>query len=316
MKVVGLQSFIWQNNLRSLLLLILFPVLLSVIIYLAFLSITILETEDLAVASISALDLIGSSFIYILGGVGIWFLIAWTFHTSMILGMTGAKPLERRDNPTLYNMVETLCISRGVPTPALYIIEDDSMNAFASGLSPKKSLIAFSRGLLNTLTPEEVEAVAAHELTHILNRDSRFMVIAIIFVGIIQTIAEIFLRVRIDSGNSDNKNSGNAMLVLILIKVAVFIIGFFITVLVQFAISRRREFLADAGAVELTKTSEHLITALQKISGDARIEAIDNRSVAQLCIENPLAHGHSFLSNLFSTHPSTADRVKALQMIG
>ena len=316
MKVVGLQTFIWQNNFRSLVLLLLFPLILSLLIYLILFGVTVTESTDVALAGLSAWQLLLTNLGYILAGVGVWFLIAWTFHKAMILGMTGAKPLERKDNKALYDMVENLCISRGVTTPSLYIIEDDSMNAFASGLSPNKAMIAFSRGLLNTLTPQEVEAVAAHELTHILNRDSRFMVIAIIFVGIIQTVAEVFLRTHIGSSSSNEKGGGNAMLILFAIKILVFIIGFFLTVIVQLAISRRREYLADAGAVELTKTSEHLVTALTKISGDARIEAIDNRSVAQLCIENPLENGHSFLSNLFSTHPSTADRIKALQMIG
>lgn len=314
MKVVGLQTFIWQNNFRSLALLLLFPVLLGLIIYLILFGVSISESSDLAYAGISAWELLKIYAGYILAGVVTWFLIAWVFYKSMILGMTGAKPLERKDNRKIYDMVETLCISRGVPTPSLYIIEDDSMNAFASGLSPQRAMIAFSRGLLNNLTDEEIEAVAAHELTHILNRDSRFMVIAIIFVGIIQTIAEVFLRTHISTGDSKEGNSG--ALILFAIKILVYIIGFLITLIVQLAISRKREYLADAGSVELTKSSEHLISALSKISGDARIEAIENRNVAQLCIENPLEGGHGFMGNLFSTHPSTADRIKALEMIG
>lgn len=315
MKVVGLQTFIWQNNFRSLVLLLLFPLLLGIIVYLVLFGFSVADSHSTLSAGLTAWELMRTFWYYIIGATVLWFLVAWMFNKAMILGMTGAKPLERKDNRQLYDMVETLCISRGVPTPSLYIIEDDSMNAFASGLSPNKALIAFSRGLLNQLTPQEVEAVAAHELTHILNRDSRFMIIAIIFVGIIQTVAEIFLRVNVIPGNRDRDN-GNAWLVILAIKIVVYVIGFLITLMVQLAISRRREYLADAGSVELTKTSEHLISALQKISGDARIEAIENRSVAQLCIENPMEHGHSFLSGLFSTHPSTADRIKALQVIG
>lgn len=317
MKVVGLQTFIWQNNTRSLILLLLFPFLLGLILYLVIFGVTVSSHHaNIAGATIDAWSTLQHSAIYILAGVLVWFLIAWTFHKAMILGMTGAQPLERRDNKALYDIVENLCISRGVKTPSLYVIEDSSMNAFASGLSPNNAMIAFSRGLLDSLTPQEVEAVAAHELTHILNRDSRFMIIAIIFVGIIQTIAEIFLRTNIVVSDRDEKGTGSAYLVILLIKIAVYIIGFFITLIVQLAISRRREYLADAGSVELTKSSEHLISALQKISGDSRIEAIANRNVAQLCIENPLEHGHSFMSDLLSTHPSVQDRIKALQMIG
>ncbi|PIV90104.1 protease [Candidatus Gracilibacteria bacterium CG17_big_fil_post_rev_8_21_14_2_50_48_13] len=315
MKVVGLQTFIWQNNFRSLALMILFPLILGGLIFAILFGISITETSSVSGALTGSVSLMQELGFSIIGAVLLWFMVAWMFHTSMILGMTGAKPLSRKESPEIYNIVENLCISRGVPTPSLYIIEDSSMNAFASGLSPNRALIAFSRGLLESLTKEEIEAVAAHELTHILNRDSRFMIIAIIFVGIIQTLAEIFLRTRIDT-NGNGKDSGNAALILFLIKILVYIIGFFITLIVQLAISRKREYLADAGAVELTKTSKHLISALRKISGDARIEAIENRNVAQLCIENPLERGHSFMSNLFSTHPSTEDRIKALELIG
>lgn len=315
MRVVGLQTFIWQNNLRSLLLLVLFPVILGSILFAVLYGVALTETADSMSATAGTLELFSAYGLPMLGGILVWFAVAWMFHRSMILGMTGAKPMDRTSHPTVYNIVENLCISRGVPVPALYVLEDSSMNAFASGLSPNKAMIAFSTGLLSSLTTEEIEAVAAHELTHILNRDTRFMIIAIIFVGIIQTIAEVFLRTHIGS-SSESKSSGNAQLVIFLLKILVYILGFFITVMVQLAISRKREYLADAGVVELTKTPDHLITALEKISGDARIEAIENRNVAQLCIENPLERGHGFLQTLFSTHPSTADRIKALQMIG
>lgn len=299
-------------------LLALFPCILCALVFLIFTGLVSAEGVPLESAPISALEMLYSFVGYILGGVGVWFLIAWLFHQRMILAMTHSKPLDRKDNPLIYNIVERLCISRGLPMPKLYIIEDESMNAFASGLSPKNALISFSRGILNTLNKEELEAVAAHELTHIMNRDIRLMVIAIIFVGIIQTVSEVFLRSHINI-SSDNKNGGNAFLVILAIKLVVFLLGFLFTTIVQLAISRKREYLADAGAVELTKSGEHLISALEKISTDSRIEVIENRSVAQMCIENPLGEQgkkRGLFQNLFSTHPAMEDRISVLRQIG
>jgi heat shock protein HtpX len=211
--------------------------------------------------------------------------------------------------------VENLCISRGLPVPTIQIIEDDSLNAFASGLSPKDSAITFSRGILNKLSDQEIEAVAAHELTHIINRDVRLMIVSIIFVGIIQTIADLIVRVNIRSNN--NKDSGNLFLIILAIKIVAFILGFFISVIVQLTISRKREFLADAGSVELTKTSEYLISALTKISQDSQIEAVENRSVAQMFFDNPLSKKEklNFIDKMFMTHPSIDERIAALRMV-
>lgn len=314
MRVLGLQTFIWQNNARSLFLLCIFPLIIAFLGYLIVFSFLVSDGYLAKDALSLSLDVIVSGSFYILGGVLIWFLIAWKFHTAMILHMTGATPIMRKDNPELYTTVENLCISRGLPTPKLYIIEDNSMNAFASGLSPDKSLIAFSKGLLEHLNPKEVEAVAAHELTHIINRDSRLMVISIIFVGIIQTMAEFFIRIRLENKNG-GKDSGNAVLVILAIKAVVFLIGFFFTLIIQMAISRKREFMADAGAVELTKTGSHLISALEKISTDSRIEVIHNRNVAQLCIENPLDKSH-FFDTLLSSHPPISERIRILRGLG
>ncbi len=311
MKTFGLQTFIWRNNLRSLLLLCLFPCIIAFLVFIMAFAAVASEGSSVESSTNLAMQLLMDSSFYILGGVALWFVIAWMFHTRMILSMTGAKELTRVEHKDIYLMVEHLCISRGLPVPKLYIIEDSSMNAFASGLQPSKSLIAFSRGLIDTLTPKELEAVAAHELTHIINRDSRLMVICIIFVGIIQTLSEVFLRMRIEH-KSGGENSGNSMLIILALKVVIFIIGFMFTSVIQMAISRKREFLADAGAVELTKTGKHLITALQKISTDSRIEVIKNRNVAQLCIENPLDKPH-FFDTLFASHPPISKRIAALQ---
>lgn len=315
MKVVGLQTFIWKNNARSLFLLLIFPLLIGILCYLVLLTLEFSEgTGDMS-AFYLAYTYMQHLFWYIVAGVGVWFGIAWLFHKSIILGMTNSKPLERKENVMVYDIVQKLCISRGLPMPKLYVIEDTSMNAFASGLSPKNSLISFSRGLLDRLNEKEIEAVAAHELSHIINRDIRLMVIAIIFVGIIQTLTEMILRARVTGGSSKSDNKAGAFLMILAIKAVAFLLGIFFTSIIQLAISRKREFLADAGCVELTKTSEHLISALEKIHTDSRIEVVENRNVAQMCIENPLERGAHMMDSLFSTHPSLEARVAALRAI-
>lgn len=315
MKVVGLQTFIWKNNARSIALLFIFPILIAALLYLLFFMLELSDGTPFIMAFYLAFSYIKFFAWYIIGGVAIWFGIAWFFHTSMIVGMTKSTPLDRKDNPLVYDIVQKLCISRGLPMPKLYIIEDDSMNAFASGLSPKDAMISFSRGLLQHLDENEIEAVAAHELSHIINRDIRLMVIAIIFVGIIQTLTEMILRANFfNSSSSDDNKAGNFFIILA-VKIVAMLIGVFFTSIIQLAISRKREFLADAGCVELTKTSEHLISALQKIHTDSRIEAVDNRNVAQMCIENPLEKGASIMDSAFSTHPSLESRIAALRAI-
>ncbi len=316
MKVVGLQTFIWKNNARSLLLLMVFPVLLAFLFYCLIVSFELSSGTQTGVAFFSAFDFVTEFIWHLVGAVAIWFGIAWLFHNQMITGMTHSKPLSRKENPMVYDIVQKLCISRGLPMPKLYIIEDSSMNAFASGLSPKNALISFSRGLLERLNEKEIEAVAAHELSHIINRDIRLMVIAIIFVGIIQTLTELILHARFSDSSSNSDNKGSNFLVILAIKAIAFLLGIFFTSIIQLAISRKREFLADAGCVELTKTSEHLISALQKIHTDSRIEAVENRNVAQMCIENPLEKGAHIMDSLFSTHPSLEARIAALRQIG
>jgi heat shock protein HtpX len=270
-------------------------------------------TPDPVAQTVSAAPYVAPFFFL---GCGIWFVIAWIFNRDMVMALTHAQPLDRKSNPRIYNIVENLCISRGLPVPQIYIIDEPSMNAFASGLGPKNAMICFSRGIVEALNDQELEAVAGHELTHIMNNDIRLMLIAIIFVGIIQTIAWVFLRIPLFVGGN-RRNGGGAAIVVLVLKLLAFVIGFFFAAVVQAAISRKREYLADAGSVELTKSSQPLISALEKISGNPHIAAVGNANVAQMFIENPLyANEEGFFGRLFDTHPPIADRIKALQQIG
>lgn len=338
MAAVGLQTFKWENNFKSTILLIMFPILLSIVGLLILFAFNVIKDSELssnndsnyvrtydyatkkyvytyptAVAkdpvkeTVDAIPVVAPIFFII---TGVWFLIAWVGNRKMITSFTHAQPLDRTNNPRVYNIVENLCISRGLPVPKIYIIEESSLNAFASGLSPKNAIMCFTRGLVNSLDDSELEAVAAHELTHIMNNDIKLMVIAIVFVGIIQTMAWVFMRVRI----SGKKNDGAG--VFILIQVVVFVLSFVFAAVVQAAMSQKREFLADAGSTELVKSSQPLINALQKISANSHVQAVDNANVAQMFIVNPLTDGEGgIMRKLFATHPSINERIKALQLI-
>ena len=242
---------------------------------------------------------------------GIWFLIAWGLNSKMIQWATGSKPLERMENKRVYNIVENLCISCGMKMPAVFVIEDDSLNAFASGINTSSYSVTLSRGIINKLNDEELEGVIAHELTHIRNRDTRMLIISIIFVGVFSFLAEMAFRsLRFAGGRKSGKGGG----VVILIAVVVSALAYLISMLLRFGISRSREYMADAGAAEMTKKPDALASALKKISDDPFIEAVQSRDVAQLFINNPTPSQHkASWDNMFSTHPPIEKRIEYLE---
>jgi heat shock protein HtpX len=313
MKYVGLQTQIWKNNTRSLILLILFPVVLLALAWLLVFFTSEPEFRD--IRSVSGQFLLFVPWIVI--GVGIWFMIAWFSHTAMINAATGSKPLERKENKRVYNLVENLSIAAGMKMPKVNIIEDDSLNAFASGINDKTYTVALSRGIIDKLNDDELEGVIAHELTHIRNRDVRLLIISVIFVGIFAFIAEaLFRSMRFGAmtRSSGRKGGGNAAGVLIALALA--LVGYLLASLFRFAISRKREYMADAGAATLTKKPVALASALRKVSGDPVIEAVKRKDVAQMFIENPQLSdkdkGFSF-SSLFATHPPIRNRIEVLE---
>lgn len=242
----------------------------------------------------------------------ILWLLVWIYNQKRIIfSFTGAKELTRTRCPEIYNIVENLAISRGLPVPKIWIIEDDSMNAFATGWSTKDSWIVFSSGLLHKLNKQEIEAVAAHEMTHIINKDVKVMVIINVFIGAIWTIGYILMRSS-STKSSGNKKWWNPLLILWLM---LYILSIVILPFINLAISRKKEYLADAWSVELTKDKNAMISALKKISTDARIEAIDKNSstVTAMFISNP-KRKTSLFSELLSTHPPIEKRIKMLEM--
>ncbi len=302
MKAIGLTTWIWQNQLKTMLLAVLFPLLVFATIFVV-LFFYFMETPEIIQPMF--IDIIGFGVpIFIL-----WFFISLWWNKSIVFAMTGAKPIERKDAPEIYNLVENLCISRGLTMPNVAIIESPGLNAFATGWNKNKSHIVVTRGLINTLTKSELRAVLAHELTHIINRDVRLMTLVAVFLGVISMLGYYAFRLSFFGGGNDSKDKNSAIAI---IGLAVWLLSLLILPLVQFAISRKREFLADAGAVELTKDSHAMISALEKISGHSIVDSLDKSNVRAMCIEHPNKRKKT---SWWSTHPSIESRIAALKNV-
>jgi len=246
------------------------------------------------------------------------FLISFFLNIKLIFLFSWAKKIERKDNPEIYNIVENLCISRWLPIPNIWILEDNSLNAFATWRG-KKSRIVFSRWIINKLEKNEIEAVAGHELTHIINKDTLLMVVIVLFIGIIGTIWETFFKVWVNGIKEKEKererDKDTTHLLLISLWIILMTVWYLIFPIIRLAISRKREYLADAWSVELTKDKNAMISALKKISQDSVIESIKKQTVAAMCIESPfdVKKKNSRFKNILSTHPSIEDRIKVLE---
>jgi heat shock protein HtpX len=246
-------------------------------------------------------------------GTVLWIWIAYKFHQNMIDAVTGGYEVTRQEQPRLYNLLENLCISRGITMPKLKVMESDALNAFATGMNEKQYSITVTTGLLDRLDDHEVEAVLGHELTHIRNGDVRMLVIAVIIAGVISFFAELVFRLmfqgglnfRSRGGGSDRKGGG--AVVAILIAIALIAVAWLLSVVIRFALSRQREFLADAGSVELTKNPDAMISALRKIEGRGELEGATS-AVMEMCVDNP----REGFGELFDTHPAIDKRIEAI----
>ncbi len=220
----------------------------------------------------------------------LWIFIAYKFHQSMIDAVTGGHEVTRQEQPRLYNLLENLCISRGITMPKLKMIDDQALNAFATGLNEKQYSITVTSGLVERLDDAELEAVLGHELTHIRNGDVRMLVIAVVIAGVISFFAELVFRLMFQGGlrvggSSGGDRKGGAV-IAILIAVAMIVVAWILSIVIRFALSRKREYLADAGSVELTKNPDAMITALRKIEGRGELAGA-NSAVMEMCIDNP-----------------------------
>ena len=329
MAAYGLYTHIASNRLRSMLLLAGLFVLVYVMVYAGALIAEVVinsgGSADYYLAA-AARDLV-TAFPYATGAAALWIVIAYFFHQSIVDAVTGGEDVTRQQQPRLYNLLENLCISRGIPMPKLKIMESDALNAFATGLNRRQYAITVTTGLLGALNDQEIEAVLGHELTHIRNGDVQMMVIAVIIAGVVGFFAELFFRSFTNFGyyggyggygrgswsssssssDSDRKGSGGGAVIVIIIAAALIALAWALSQLVRLALSRSRELLADAGSVELTKNPDAMISALRKIENRGELPGATS-AVMELCVDNP----REGFADLFATHPSVDSRVQAL----
>jgi heat shock protein HtpX len=312
MAAYGLYSHIQSNRRRSVALLIGLFFLVYVLVYAGALTAEALSVDaDLNTLMQLALnDLIRAAPIATVG-TAIWIVIAYYFHQNMIDAVTGGRVVTRTEQPRLYNLLENLCISRGITMPKLKVIESDALNAFATGMNQKQYSITVTSALLHRLNDAEIEAVLGHELTHIRNGDVRMMVVAVIIAGAISFIAELVFRLWFYNGfgfrgsRSDRRGGGAGL--AILIAIALLVLAYALSFIIRLALSRSRESLADAGSVELTKNPDAMISALRKIEGRGELPGATS-AIMEMCIDNP----REGFGELFDTHPTVQSRVAAL----
>ncbi len=247
-------------------------------------------------------------------GSALWIVIAYYFHQNMIDALTGGREVQRREEPRLYNILENLCISRGIPTPKLKLMDSDALNAFATGMNAKQYSITVTTGLLKRLDDAEIESVLGHELTHIRNGDVRMMVIAVIIAGAVSFFVELVFRLwfynSIGFGGSRSERrggGGGGAGLAILIAEGLLVVAYVLSFIIRLALSRSRELLADAGSVELTHNPDAMISALRKIEGRGELPRATS-AVMDMCIDNP----REGFGELFDTHPTVDSRVAAL----
>lgn len=304
MKFVGIQEQIRNNNRKSVFLLLAFPLLILVSLFaiIYFLNVDQYQNYNLDLT----IDRFLQSVPFVLIVVAIWFLIAYFGHSKMIAMATGAKTLERKTNMRVYNLVENLCMSVGMPMPKVQIIESNALNAYASGLNKDNYTVTLTRGIIERLDDDELEGVIAHELMHIRNNDVRLLVVSIIFVGIFAFAVEVaFRNILYGGGRRRDKDSGNLMIVVLIVS----LIAYFFSLLFKFSLSRSREYMADSGAAEMTRKPWALASALRKISNNHQVEEVKNSEVKQMFIENR-SNG---LMGLFTTHPPIDKRINFLE---
>ncbi len=316
MAAYGLYTHIQSNKRRSVALLIGLFVLVYVLVYAGALLAEALSVPDAPIDYLlraALYDFVKAAPFATVGAI-VWILIAYKFHQSMIDAVTGASEVTRQQEPRVYNLLENLCISRGITMPKLRIADDEALNAFATGLNQKQYSITVTRGLIDTLNDAELEAVLGHELTHIRNGDVRMLVIAVVIAGVISFFGEMIFRLFFQASwygggsrsSSDDRKGGGAA-VAIIIAVALIALAWLLSVVIRFALSRQREYLADSGSVELTKNPDAMIAALRKIENRSEL-ARANSAIMEMCIDNPRVG----FANLFDTHPPIDARCQAL----
>ena len=258
------------------------------------------------------LGITGSSILFpviiVLALTSVWGSYWWS--DKLVLKLTGAKLIEYNDNPVLYNVVTEIAIAAGLPEVKIAIVDDPAPNAFATGRNPEHAIVAFTTGLLDKMSRDELQGIAAHELAHVANRDTLLMAVAATTAGIIALVGDMFWRIAFFGGGRKNRSSSGGGGALMIIAIIALIVAPIAAALLRFAVSRSREALADATAVEYTRDPAGLRDALLKLQADSTVVRSHSTAVAHLWVESPLAGG---MNKLFATHPPIQDRIDALE---
>jgi len=304
-KVKTVYDHIHANNVKTAILVALFPISFVVLIFLF--CWIIMPAND---ALDTTIQVAIPTFIVCL----VWMLISWAFGDSMMLSSAHATQIhdDTPENKKIFRAVENVALAAGLPTPRVYIIEDNGLNAFATGRSPADASVALTRGIINKLDDLELQGVIAHEMSHIGNRDIRLDMLLITGIGVTIFAADILFRAAIHSGNSrDDNGKNNTAAVLMMVWLAFTVFNFIVAPLLQLAVSRKREFAADACGAQITRNPKALASALRKISGESTVKSLsESKSMAIACIAEPRK---KLVGDLFSTHPSTKERIKRLE---
>jgi len=241
----------------------------------------------------------------------IYLAIDYFFADKIVLAMSGAKEVQKSENPYLYSLIDGLATAAGIPKPKAYIIEDTALNAFATGRDPEHGVIVVTTGILQKLNRQELEGVIAHEMSHIKNYDIRLMTLIVVLVGLTALLSDVLLRSVL--WGSHKREGGKETVIILVLGIALAILTPLVAMVIRFAISRQREYLADANSALLTRNPGGLASALAKIGGDKEVLEAANKATAHMYIDNPLKNRRSFMDGLFSSHPPIEDRVKRLR---
>lgn len=305
-QVKTVYDHIKSNNIKTAILVAAFPLLFVAIVFLFVWMVSPLQQALETTAMVGIPTVIACL---------VWLLISWAFGDSMMLSYAGAREIkpDEKEYREIFRSVENVSLAAGLPTPRVYIVEDDSLNAFATGRSPKDASVALTRGIIKKLDKLELEGVIAHEMAHIGNRDIRLDMLLVTGIGVTVFAADVILRAALHGGNRSSDDKNNSGAVLLMVWLAFMVFNFIITPLLRMAISRKREYAADATGAQITRNPKALASALRKISVDSRVECLDKvKSMSAVCIANP-SGPKEFVGELFATHPPVADRIKRLE---
>ncbi len=317
---MNIYEHISSNGKKTFVIMALFPLLLLVILYITlWVAADFMYNPDIhtSVSSLTA-QLAATYLPFVALAAAIWMIVSYYSGDSMMLATAGAKEISKEDNPEIYSLVENTAMAAGLPMPKVFVIEDESANAFATGRDPQNSAVALTTGIIKRLNKSELEGVVAHEMSHIGNRDVRLMMVVITGIGVLTFIGQVLLRIGASGRRGGGKNSGAIGLVFVLLGLALIIYGVLLAPLIMYALSRRREYQADATAALITRNPAGLASALAKISEDSRVEALDSMPLmSSACIANAAA-GEGFaaaLGGMFETHPPIKQRIEALMQM-